>query len=166
MPWWLALNVLYVINFISHTNVWFNWTTTHITNCYDVVHGCIFPSRYKKMQLNQCAPIALALLSCISTFLANSLGITLHCYVLLFSKAPTIEHALFYNAHCSHPWQHHCAFFSSIMGTFLRLNDCVRIKSLHVNLVSWCTRWRFHFLRPTIWRDKWIFLIILNDKYT
>jgi len=55
------------------------------------------------MQLNQCPPIALGLLSCISTFLANSLGIILHCCVLLFSKAPTIEHAPFYNAHCSHP---------------------------------------------------------------
>jgi len=107
--------------YINHINVSFSLTTMHIINCYGVVRGCIFPNKKWKMQLNQCPSIALDLLSYISTFLANNFGRSLHHCVLLFWKAPTIEHAPFYNACHSHPWQHHYALFPSILGMFQNL---------------------------------------------
>jgi hypothetical protein len=73
------------------------------------------------MQLNQCPPIALGLLSYISSFVANNFGRSLHYCVLLFWKAPIIEHALFYNACHSHTSQCHYALFPSILGTFQNL---------------------------------------------
>jgi hypothetical protein len=56
----------------------------------------------------------------ISTFLANNFNIvSYHCGVLS-CRAPSIEHAPFYNTRHSHlwqPWQHHYAIFPSILNT-------------------------------------------------
>ncbi len=133
MSWWSKVNVIYVVNFINHINVCFSKLQC-TSSIIMVLFMVAFYLARNENEIQSLSTHFIKYVNYISTFLTNNFNIVLHHCGVMFSKAPSIEHAPLYNAcHC-HPWQHHLAIFPSILGTHHDQMGEQEQNLLHINL--------------------------------